>query len=192
MDDVQRKLAPVQAEVRKRLGNFIISEDDQTLEGVIMAALVARDATLAIVETFTGGQVAARIAHLPGAETLFRRGIVARDLGQAARGVGLAHPPEGEITRETAEAVAQAARRETGASLALAVLVEIDQGSDAIDLGGSIHLAIAAETETASRRARIVGGREWVRLGAVELSLDCLRRFLKGLPVTERIDFEKV
>ena len=31
-----------------------------------------------------------------------------------------------------------------------------------------------------------------VRLGAVEMGLDCLRRHLKGLPVQERIDFEKV
>src|SRR5437762_3626263 len=37
-DDVQRKLAPVQAEVRKRLGNFIFAEDDQTLEGVVLSA----------------------------------------------------------------------------------------------------------------------------------------------------------
>jgi hypothetical protein len=28
-------------------------------------------------------------------------------------------------------------------------------------------------------------------LGAVELGLDCLRRQLYGLPVTERIDFER-
>jgi nicotinamide-nucleotide amidase len=41
------------------------------------------------------------------------------------------------------------------------------------------------------RRSRILGGREWVRLGAVELGMDCLRRYLKGLPVVERIDFEK-
>ena len=43
-----------------------------------------------------------------------------------------------------------------------------------------------------SRRSRMLGGREWVRLGAVEMSLDCLRRYLQGLPVDERIDFEKV
>ena len=44
----------------------------------------------------------------------------------------------------------------------------------------------------ASRRSRILGGRDWVRLGAVELGLDCLRRYLQGLPVYERTDFEKV
>src|SRR3954463_10426553 len=32
MDDVRRKLEPVQTEVRQRLGNFIMAEDDQTLE----------------------------------------------------------------------------------------------------------------------------------------------------------------
>ena len=46
--------------------------------------------TLALVETFTSGQIAARIAPLPGAENVFRRGIVARDLGEICAAVGLA------------------------------------------------------------------------------------------------------
>ena len=82
MDDVSRKLAPVTAEVRKRLGNFIFAEDDETLEGVVLAALTERHATLTVVETFTGGQIAARIAHLPGAEKVFRHGTVARHLDE--------------------------------------------------------------------------------------------------------------
>src|SRR5476651_227302 len=45
MADVHRKLAPVAAEVRKRLGNFIMAEDEQTLEGVTLAALADRNAT---------------------------------------------------------------------------------------------------------------------------------------------------
>src|SRR2546425_914559 len=103
LEDVRRKLAPVEREVRKRLGNFILSEDDATLE----------------------------------------------------------------------------------------VLIDLDAGADRIDLGGTICLAIATSLEAASRRSRILGGREWVRQGAVEMGLDCLRRYLQGLPVYERIDFEK-
>jgi len=193
VDEIQRKLAPVQEEVRKRLGNFILAEDHQTLEGAVLAALAARDGSLAVVETFTGGQIAARIAHLPGAENLFRRGLVARDPAEIAATLGL----DGsliapELSREAAEAVARAARAETGASHALAVLIEVDDGPDRIDFGGSIYLAIAADKGIESRRSRIYGGREWVRLGAVELGLDCLRRYLQGLPVTERTDFERV
>ena len=192
MDDVRAKLAPVEREVRKRLGNFIMAEDEQTLEGVILSALTARQGSLAVVETFTSGQIAARFAHQPGAEKVFRRGVVARDLGEIFAAVGLdGDPPEGELTRETAEAVAQAARRRTGASHALAVLIDLDDGPDRIDFGGTICLAIATAEGVESRRSRILGGREWVRLGATEMGLDCLRRHLQGLPVYERIDFEK-
>ncbi|MGH7388019.1 MAG: CinA family nicotinamide mononucleotide deamidase-related protein [Candidatus Rokuibacteriota bacterium] len=192
LDDIRKKLVPVEAEVRKRLGNFILAEDDQTLEGVILAALAGGQGSLAVVETFTGGQIAARLAHLPGAEKVFRRGLVARELGELYPAVGLGGaPPAGELTREAAEAVARAAHRQAGASHALAVLIDLDDGPDRIEFGGTVCLAIATEHDVASRRSRIVGGREWVRLGAVEMGLDCLRRYLQKLPVYERIDFEK-
>src|SRR5258706_421230 len=87
---------------------------------------------------------------------------------------------------------ARGAQRHTGSTHALAVLIELDEGADRIEFSGSICLAIATGHDVASRRSRIVGGRDWVRLGAVEMGLDCLRRQLQGLPVNERIDFEKV
>ena len=193
MADVRAKVAPVEQEVRKRLGNFILAEDDQTLEGVVLGELAGRQGTLTIVESFTSGQISARFGHLPGAEKVFRRGILARDLAEVHAAVGLdGAPPAGGLTRESAEVVAAAARKLTGATHALAVLIDLDEGPDRIEFGGSICLAIASADEVASRRSRIVGGREWVRLGAVEMGLDCLRRHLQGLPVVERIDFEKV
>jgi nicotinamide-nucleotide amidase len=192
MDEVQTRLEPVAQAVRQRLGNFILAEDDETLEGVILAHLIEYQATLAVVEMFTGGQIAARLAPLPDAETVFRRGTVARKVAEIYASVGLTDaPPTGELTPEMAETVATAVRHQTGATHALAVLVDIEDGADRIDLGGTICLAIATEHEVASRRSRIAGGREWVRLGAVEMGLDCLRRYLQDLPLRERIDFEK-
>ncbi len=193
MDDVRRKLEPVEREVRRRIGNFVLGEDEQTLEGVVLAELASRQASLSIAETFTSGQIAARFAHLPGAEKVFRRAVAARDLGELYAGAGLSGAaPAGELTRETAESVAQALRASSGATHALAVLIDLDEGADRIEFGGTICLAVATAGDVASRRSRIVGGREWVRLGAVEMGLDCLRRYLQGLPVYERIDFEKV
>jgi len=182
--DVERKLAPAVAEVRKRLGNFILAEDDRTLEGVVLAALKAQGGTLVTVEMFTGGQIAARLTPQPGAETVCRRGIVARDPAQVAAAVGLTGAP-------SAIEVAKAARAQSGASHALAVLIDLDDGPDRIDFGGTIRIGIATAKEAVAREARILGGREWVRLGATEMGLDCLRRYLQGLPVDEKIDFEK-
>jgi len=189
--EIDRKLEPVVAEVRKRLGNFILAEDDDSLEGVILKALQRENGSLALVETFTGGQMAARFLPQSGAEAVFRRGIVSRDLSEIFDAVGLGGAEPLEITRETAEAVARAMRRESGATHVLAVLIDLDDGPDRIDFGGSICIGIATEDHVESRRSRILGGREWVRLGAVELGLDCLRRYLYGLPVSERIDFER-
>jgi len=191
--EIAGKLGPLAAEVRARLGNFILAEDDQTLEGVVLAALTRAEASLALVETFTAGAISARLAHLPGAEQVVRRGVIARDLDRVPGAVGLHHLLLADaMTQEKTEAVAEAARAAAGASHALAVLIELDAGADRIDLGGTVWIGIAHPDGVAFRRSRIVGGREWVRLGAVELGLDCLRRFLQGLPVVERIDFERV
>jgi nicotinamide-nucleotide amidase len=184
IDEVRRFLEPVQAEVRKRIGNFILAEDEKTLEGVVLETLRARGATLAIAETFTAGHIAGRIAHLPGAETVFRRDIVARDVTEFREAIGSA-----EVA--TAASVAEALRRQTGVSHALAVLIALDDGPDRIDFGATLDIAIATAEGTVTRDARILGGRDWVRLGAIEMSLDALRRYLQGLPVDERIDFEK-
>src|SRR5882672_8232101 len=176
------RLAPVEAEVRRRLGNFVIAEDDQTLEGVILATLLERGHTLSTAEMFSGGHLAARLAPLAGAERSFRRGIVARDPGE----LGI-----NGVSTEAAESVGRTLRKESGASHALALLIELDEGADRPDFGGTICVGIADSKATVSRQARLIGGRDWVRAGAVELGLDCLRRHLLGLPVDERIDFER-
>ena len=179
---VAAKLAPVEAEVRKRLGNFIVAEDDQTLEAVVFQRLVERGHTVATAEMVTGGLLAARLSPLSGAEHAYRRGIVVRDAAQlGVNGVSV----------ETAEAIGRRLREESGASHALALLVDLDDGADRPDLGGTVCIGVVDPKTSVSRHARLIGGRDWIRAGAVELGLDCLRRHLLGLPVDERIDFER-
>jgi len=189
---VARVLGPVEAEVRRRLGNFIIAEDDQRLEGVILDRLTAGGHTLAIAEMVTGGGVAARIAPQLSAQAVFRRAIVGRDLAQVFGAVGLDDGfAAAGISEDAAIAVAQGLREVSGASHALAVLMELDEGEDRLELGGTICVGIADPTGALARPARLLGGREWVRMGTIELALDALRRRLLGLEVGERIDFER-
>ncbi|MBS0525058.1 MAG: CinA family nicotinamide mononucleotide deamidase-related protein [Proteobacteria bacterium] len=165
--ELDAKLAPVEAEVRRRLGNFVVAEDESSLEQVVVEKLKAGGHTLAIGETFTSGAIASRLAPLPGAEAVFRKGVIAGDVA------------------------AGRLRTESGASHALAVLMQLDPGGDRPDFGATITVQIADPGGMVQRVARLVGGREWVRTGATELGLDCLRRHLLGLPVDERIDFER-
>jgi nicotinamide-nucleotide amidase len=165
--DLNVRLAPIEAEVRKRLGNFVVAEDNGSLEQVVLGELMSRKKTLAIGETATGGIVAARIAPLVGAESVFNQGMIAKEV--AADGL----------------------RRSSGADIALTVDARLDDGPERPDFGATITIGIADAQGTIKREARLVGNREWVRTGAAELGLDCLRRHLLGLPVDERIDFER-
>ena len=164
-------LAPLEDAIRQRLGNFIVAEDSDTLEGVVVRAL--GEGGLAVVETLTGGGIAQRLMQMPGAEARFRRGVVLPP--SALRGAG-------------AVAEALALRQESGATHALAVLVTLSDGPDA---GGRIEIGVADPAGTVERVARLIGNRDWVRLGAAELGLDVLRRRLLGLPVDEAVDFER-
>lgn len=175
-------LAPAEAEVRKRLGNFIVAEDEQTLEGVVLGKLLEKGATLATAEMITGGHLAARLAPLAGAERAFRRGVIARDIAELGATA---------VAPDAAASAAKALRASSGASHALVLLLELDEGPDRPDMGGTICIGLADENGAVTRQARLVGGRDWVRIGATELGLDCLRRHLLGLPVDERIDFER-
>ena len=161
------RLAPVEAEVRKRLGNFVVAEDNDSLESVVLAQLKQARLTLAIGETTTGGIVAARIAPLPGAESIVVRGVISKDVS------------------------ADTLLKESGAGIALTVDTKLDEGADRPDFGATITIGIAGARGNVARTARLVGGRDWVRIGACELGLDCLRRLLLGLPVDERVDFER-
>jgi nicotinamide-nucleotide amidase len=187
-DELDRKLAPIEAEIRRRLGNFVVAEDGQSLESVVLDALRARGGSLAVAETFTGGAIAARLLQVEGAEGLFRRGLVSRDPGQLAAAAGTAAR---EFSPAMARAVCLALQAQSGATHALAVLVTVDAGADGTEVGGTISIGLAEPEGIIVREARLVGGREWVRLGAVEMGLDCLRRHLLGIPTDERLDFER-
>ncbi|MFI5400291.1 MAG: CinA family nicotinamide mononucleotide deamidase-related protein [SAR324 cluster bacterium] len=188
--EARRKLAPVEAEVRKRLANFILAEDNDTLEGVVLDLLRSSNATLAVVENFTGGQLTARLAPLPGSDQALLRGTVARTGSGLMRALGLAEVSEADAhTAEAAQSLAHAARLQAGATHGLSLLCSLS-GTDPA-LSGLIVVGLDSGQGPAVRTTKLGGHRDWIRLGAVELGLDCLRRHLKGMPLHERNDFER-
>ena len=137
-----------------------------------------------------GGFMGGKFFRAPG-EVSQRHQHAARDVSEIRRSLGVGSESSGPLSLTLAQDIARAARAASGATHALAVLVELDEGPDRIDFGGNILIAIAADGAAVSRRSRLLGGRDWIRLGAAEMGLDCLRRYLQGLPVDQRIDFEK-
>jgi nicotinamide-nucleotide amidase len=151
---------------------------------------------LSVVETFTCGLIAARLAQAPDAEVVFRRGLVAHAGDEVETALGLAEGTlsGGPLTHKAMEEAARAALRQTGSTYSLVALADRNEGEGAEPGGPSpaLWFSIAAGQQVTVRRSRLLrfGGDDWLRAGAVEMGLDSLRRFLQGLPVAEKIDFE--
>jgi hypothetical protein len=95
--DAERLIAPVEAEIRSRLGDVIFSADEDTRESEIARRLGARGARVALVEVGTNGMAAERLASaIPDS---FAGGLVAADVaGLSAFGHGPA-PAGGALER---------------------------------------------------------------------------------------------
>ena len=169
-------LEPIGAEVRARLGNFIVAEDDGTLEGDVLERLRALGGSLSAVETGSHGNLGARLAAADEDGGVFLRASSGNATAAVARPLGL---PDDASPAELAEGVRRADRATHG------LAATVNAGT------GEVHIALAGPDGGVERRALMIGGPRRARDGGVELALDCLRRSLAGAPVDQKIDFEK-
>ncbi|MGH7707218.1 MAG: competence/damage-inducible protein A, partial [Vulcanimicrobiaceae bacterium] len=122
-DAAEALIAPLERELRGRIGAGIFGVDEETLEGAIVRAAGARGLWLATAESVTGGGIADAIVRVPGASLAFRGGVVAYDnrlkleLLDVPPGVLREH---GAVSEATALAMARGARQRLGADIAIA------------------------------------------------------------------------
>jgi nicotinamide-nucleotide amidase len=70
------RIAAMEQQVRKRLGQFVWGTDDDTLGGVIGTGLISRGWRLATAESLSGGAVARLLAEAPDVKEWYARGVV--------------------------------------------------------------------------------------------------------------------
>ena len=188
-DDLVQKLQPVEQELRKRLGNFSVAEDDETLEGNVLNALSKVNGSLSIVEMHTAGAIAGRLMR-EDESSLLRQSISATQLTQLAK--ALKTDVDAAFSTDFAKALAKNAQQQSGTTHSLVALSHrVTDDESNTEPGLQFIIAVAKGDEIVCREGRLPGRRDWTVMGAAELALDCLRRYLLGLPVVERIDFEQ-
>ena len=176
-------IAPVEAELRARIGEGIFGSDDETLESAIVGRLAARGATIATAESITGGGLADAFVRVPGASAVFRGGIVAYD---NALKTGLLGVPEallrehGAVSEEVARAMAQGARARLGTDLAVATTgIAGPTGATEGKPIGLVWFALAGpDGNVETRRVTLPGSRDDVRRRAVIVGLNLVWRYL--------------
>jgi nicotinamide-nucleotide amidase len=171
-------IAPVENEVRNRIGGRIFGADDETIERVLRRELESRGWTIGTAESVTGGLVGRRLTSLPGASETFRGSVVAyaSDLKTSILGVPDATIDEhGVVSEATAEAMARGARSVLGVDVAVAVTGSA--GPEPLEQPvGTMIVAVATPLCSMVRTMHLPGDRERVRTYAATAALHLVLR----------------
>lgn len=171
-------IAPMEQQVRSRLGDSVFGTDDETIERVLLRLLAERGYTIGTAESMTGGMVTARLTDLPGSSALVKGGLVAYDSELKQRLLGLTDISE-VVTAETAVAVAKGARDLLGVDVAVSVTGSA--GPEPLERPvGTVIVGVATPDEARARDLRFSGDRERVRAFGTAAALHLTRLALIG------------
>jgi len=154
----------------------------------VIHVMAARGATLATAESLTGGRLAALATQTPGSSAVYVGGLVtyATELKVRLLGVpeGLVEQ-RGVVSAECAAAMAEGARRVTGATHAVATTGVAGPDEQEGKPAGTVYVAVAGPDGTQSAALTLSGSREEIQdetcRQALELLLDVMRREEPGV-----------
>lgn len=187
-DEAECLLAADVAEVRRRVGEFVFAEGDETLELVVGRLLVERGLTISTAESCTGGLIAARFTDVPGSSAYFVRGYVTYSNQAKVEVLGVETKlieEHGAVSDEVARAMAEGCRRAAATDVAIGVtgIAGPTGGNPPEKPVGLVYIALADRTGVDSVRW-LFGEhltRAEIRDRACKMAMHMLRRRLLGV-----------
>ena len=173
-----------EAKLRPILGEHIWGTDSDTLEAVVGRLLAERKSSLAVMESYTGGLLAATIIESPEVTPYFKGGLVAlSDEARVAYGVDFRLIAEhGSESAEMAQAMAEAARSCLGTAIGVGIT-----GADELDKAearpfGTFHIGVVDSGKRRVVTGRYPGNRARVKRWTVSAALFELKKSLAVSP----------
>ncbi|MCA1561894.1 MAG: competence/damage-inducible protein A [Acidobacteria bacterium] len=179
----RQTLANARDALMTALGDDVFSSDGRAMEEVVGDLLRARDLTVAVAESCTGGLLTSRLTDVPGSSAYVLAGVAAYSNTAKTELVGVpaslleAH---GAVSEPVAEALARGIMARTGADVGVGVTgIAGPGGATPGKPVGTVAIAVARGAESAiTRTFRFPGGRAQVKYSATQAALDMLRRLL--------------
>lgn len=180
-EEAWRKIQPVEEEMERIFGNAIWGKDEDTFEGRIGDILTERRETLGSMESCTGGLFASTITDVPGSADYFRGGLITYWTDMKVQFGVDANVVQnyGVISAETAQAMAEAVRKELSVDWGVGITGVAGPDSQEGKPPGTVHVAVAGPNgESGSLSMSMNQGRQAVKRRAVTTALLLLRRSL--------------
>lgn len=161
--EAEKLIAEMEARVRERLGDWIYGVGDESVEQVIARLLTARQKSLAIAESNTGGRLAERLGATPEALKITSK---------------LLQVTDDQVNKAYADQVANTLRASGGADIALAIVSTMGNQDMYLTDTGKTWIAIATSDNLKSYSYPVGGMGESAQTWTAVRALDILRRAL--------------
>jgi nicotinamide-nucleotide amidase len=152
----------------------MISPDGSDPARELIALLTARQQSIAVAESLTGGLLAGALTDVPGASAVFRGGVVAyaTELKAALLGVDRALlAAQGAVSAEVAGAMAAGVRERLWATVGAATTGVAGPDPAEGKPAGTVYIAACAGEKTRVRRLALTGSRAAIRAETVREAL---------------------
>lgn len=180
LDEAEKIIEPVLDEINKKLGKYIYTTDENmTLEDVVVRSAVSKKIKIAVAESCTGGLLSGRIINSAGASECFMQGFVT--YSNEAKHETLCIDSDilekyGAVSEECAIAMAKNAAIKANADIAVSTtgIAGPSGGSDEKPVG-LVYVGIYNRGKTGVEKFVFNGNRSVVRENAAACALNLLR-----------------
>lgn len=175
-------LAPVEEEIKNRLGNNIYATEDISIEDVVAKLLIDKKLTISTAESCTGGMIASTLINYPGISEVFLEGAITYSNEAKNNRLGVKNETldkYGAVSEETARemAIGIAKTAKTDVSIITTGIAGPDGGTEQKPVG-LVYIGIYLNGEVKVEKCMFQGNRNRIRLQATIKALDILRRML--------------
>lgn len=183
LEEAKKAVDDMIAEIRKKVGQYIYSYDDENLADIVIQKLIDNDITVSCAESCTGGWFSKTLTDTPGISAVYDRGFITYSNKAKVKELGVKQETLdtfGAVSKETAIEMAEGLKEKTGCRLCISVtgLAGPDGAREEKPIGTVYYSAILDDIKVWKETRMRNVNRNWNRNYAVLTMFDIINRLI--------------
>jgi nicotinamide-nucleotide amidase len=184
-DLARNKITEIEQRIRSKVGRFIFSREEESLEEVVARLLKERGLTISLAESCTGGGLANVLTNVSGASAYFERGIVSYSNASKVEILKVMEDTiskHGAVSLEVARQMAEGVKSISGTDLGVSITgIMGPTGATTDKPVGLVYIGLCDEMVCTAKEFRFGDDRIINKERTIQAALDMIRKHLLGI-----------
>ncbi|MBF0440394.1 MAG: competence/damage-inducible protein A [Oligoflexales bacterium] len=193
-EEAEALIKPVIEQIDNKIGRFIYSKENKSIEETIAHLLIRNNITLSIAESCTGGLIASKLTNVPGISAVFDRAIVSYSNRSKIENLNVRQETiekHGAVSEETAIEMASGILSISGTSIGLSITgIAGPEGGSMEKPVGLVYIAVTDGEKCECKKLTLSGDRDRIRNLSTMQAFYMLWKFIRSRFVSPEADRE--